>query len=82
MTGRGPFWPRLWRAVTHQGPPWQPDLTALRVQHFLEAADILDGIGRTLDCFDDEESQRQARETFSCARALRIYITGSVARPV
>lgn len=77
-TVRGPFWPRFWRAFTHQGPPWQIDPAALRVQHFLEAADVLYGIGRNLDCFDDPESQRQARETYSCARALRIYIGASV----
>jgi hypothetical protein len=74
MADRGPFWPRFWRALTHQGPPWQPDLAALRVQHFLEAADVLDSVGRKQECFDDEEMQQQARESFSCARLLRLYV--------
>lgn len=69
------FWPGLWRGIRHQGPPWQPDPNALRVQYFLEAADVLDSIGRKFELFDDADSQRQAQETFSCARALRIYIT-------
>jgi hypothetical protein len=71
------FWSEVWRGVRRQGPPWQPDLAALRVQHFNEAADVLDGIGRKLECFDDADSQRQAQGSFSCARALRIYVAAS-----
>lgn len=67
----------FWRALLHQGPPWEPDQAALRVQHFNEAADVLDRIASMQDCFDDDESQRQAQETYSCARALRIYIEGT-----
>lgn len=68
------FWSGVWAELTGAGEQ-RRTAAALRVRHFLEAADVLDEIGRNLDCFDDPESQRQARETLSCARALRIYIT-------
>ena len=66
------FWSGVWAELTGVGEQ-RRTTAALRVQHFHEAADVLDDIGRTLDCFDDAASQQQARETFSCARALRIH---------
>ena len=70
------FWSGVWAELTGVGEQ-RRTAAALRVQHFNEAADVLDSIARTLDCFDDAESQRQGQETFSCARALRIYAAGT-----
>jgi len=69
-------WRKLLFAMARTEPPWEPDLVALRAKHFREAADVLDKIGRMQDCFDDDEMQQQAQETYSCARALRLYATG------
>lgn len=70
--GARALWSGVWAELTGVGEQ-RRTAAALRVQHFNEAADFLDGIARTLDGFDDAQSQQQAQETFSCARALRIY---------
>jgi hypothetical protein len=69
-------WRKLLLSLARIEPPWGPDLVALRAQHFREAADVLDEIGHMQDCFDDDEMQQQAQETYSCARVLRLYATG------
>lgn len=75
MAGRA-FWSGVWAELTGVGEQ-RRTVAALRVQHFHEAAEVLDGIARTQGCFDDAASQRQAQETLSCARALRIYVAGT-----
>jgi len=70
------FWSGVWAELTGAGEQ-RRTAAALRVQHFNEAADVLDSIARTLDCFDDAASKQQAQETLSCARALRIHVTGT-----
>ena len=71
--GARAFWSGVWAELTGAGEQ-RRTTAALRVQHFHEAANVLDEIAGTLDCFDDAESQRGAQETRSCARALRLYI--------
>jgi hypothetical protein len=60
----------LWSRAT----PVAPLLDEYRAEVFAEAAAVLEEIARKQGCFDDADSAQNAEATYSCARALRVYI--------